>query len=93
MQRQRQLPRSGGAHFLNVKLWGWGTRLRIIILHESKLHICLVSWGLGESGRSADQTSGSVAQCCVAQCSLIPGNEMILYFSVQLVESLGGGGG
>ena len=40
-QRRRQLPRSGGAHVLNVKLWGCG-------------------------------------------------NEMILYFSVQLVEKLGG---
>ena len=46
LQRRRQLPRSGGggAHVLNVKLWGCG-------------------------------------------------NEMILYFSVQLVEKLGGGGG
>ena len=41
LQRRRQLPRSGGAHVLNVKLWGCG-------------------------------------------------NEMILYFSVQLVEKLGG---
>ena len=32
-----------------------------------------------------DQTSGSVAKC-----SPIPGSEMILYFSVQLVEKLGG---
>ena len=31
-----------------------------------------------------DQTSGSVAQC-----SSSPGNEMILYFPVQLVEKLG----
>ena len=37
-QRQRQLPRSGGAHVLNVKLWGWGPRLCIIRLHESKLY-------------------------------------------------------
>ena len=44
LQRRRQLPRSGVAHVLNVKLWGCG-------------------------------------------------NEMILYFSVQLVEKLGGGGG
>ena len=41
LQRRRQLPRSGGAHVLNVKLWGCG-------------------------------------------------NETILYFSVQLVEKLGG---
>ena len=39
-------------------------------------------------GRAVDQTSGSVAQCSVAQCSPIPGNKMILYFSVQLVEKL-----
>ena len=37
-------------------------------------------------GRAVDQTSGSVAQC-----SPNPGNEMILYFSLQLVEKLGGG--
>ena len=54
--------------------------------HESKLY----AWGLGETTircrrRAADQTSGSVAQC-----SPSPGNEMILYFSVQLVEKLGG---
>ena len=27
-----------GAHVLNVKLWGWGPRLCIIRLHESKLY-------------------------------------------------------
>ena len=50
-------------------------------------------------GRAMDRTSGSVAQCSpvqciepsVAQCSPIPGNKVILYFSVQLVEQLGGG--
>ena len=47
MQWLRQLPRSGGAHVLNV---------------------------------------------AVGVCPN-PGNEMILYFSVQLVEKLGGGGG
>ena len=46
------------AHVLNVKLWGCGPRLRIIRLHESKLH--LVSWGLGKTtircrGRAADK--------------------------------------
>ena len=57
-QRRRQLPRSGGAHVLNVKLWGCGPRLRIIRPHESKLHS--VSWGLGETtircrGRATDK--------------------------------------
>ena len=28
-----------GAHVLNVKLWGWGPRLLIIRLHESKPYI------------------------------------------------------
>ena len=27
------------AHVLNVKLWGWGPRLLIIRLHESKPYI------------------------------------------------------
>ena len=72
----------GGGGF---KLWGGGPRLRIIRLHEDKLR--LVSWGLGEPPlwESHGQTSGSVVQC-----SPSPGNEMILYFSVQLVEKLGG---
>ena len=40
-----------------------------------------------------DQTSGSVDQCSPVQCSPTSGNEMILYFSVLLVEKLEGGGG
>ena len=50
--------------------------------------ISLVSWGLGGTtihcrGRAVDQTtgSGSIAQCSAVQCCLIPGKEMILYFS------------
>ena len=78
----------GGTHVLNVKLWGWGPKLRIIRPHESTLYtIRLVLWGVTTircRGKAVNQTSGSVSQC-----SPIPGDEMIWYFSVQLVGKLG----